>query len=440
MKNIIPVTALAALVGCASSNNGDQPPSISYDEASAFERSLLDREFVAPKKSETIYTQPINKKEACKLPTSQKQLNRQNFRAYWDGECKNGYAFGLGRDISISDTHHAEEITVHNGSADDWARPMVEYDYGKREVIYAIPGSTYPSVIAFKEKFDNSEDGSLNVIYEIMSIDETGKMLVAQSSAFNSMRFTYNSKTDNSILYKFTDNSLAPVTDFGAANFTMEVIDPKTNNVGFAVARRVDGSVFDFRITNGKKEVVTGPSDYREHLWGKYQEVLTASSKANALLQPAKQLEQEYLFKACNGKSGIKGLDNGTYTKICTWRDQFKESYAAASANYQKKLGDMRAQAATAEQQRQIQQQIALQQQMLQQQQYAAQMAELGRTLDSVNQSISNSMQPTYQFMPMVQPSLSYGSGNTTYRRVGNTVLGSDGSKCQLIGQNAICN
>ncbi len=71
---------------------------------------------------------------------------------------------------------------------------------------------------------------------------------------------------------------------------------------------------------------------------------------------------------------------------------------------------------------------------------YNAQMASLGQTLESVGQSVGGSTQPTYQYVPMEQPSLSYGSGNTTYRRVGNTIIGSDGTKCQIVGSNMICN
>ena len=115
MKAFLPFAALAVLTGCANSANPSSLPSLTYEEASAFERSLLAREPVAPQKHDNLYTQPVNKKEACKLPSSQDQLNRPNFRAYWDGECKNGYASGLGRDISISDTHHYEEITIHDG-------------------------------------------------------------------------------------------------------------------------------------------------------------------------------------------------------------------------------------------------------------------------------------------------------------------------------------
>lgn len=71
IKYLLPFVALSTLGGCATS--------LSYDDASSFERSLLARESNLPKAQEYLYTQPVNKKESCKLPTSQDQLNRSNF-------------------------------------------------------------------------------------------------------------------------------------------------------------------------------------------------------------------------------------------------------------------------------------------------------------------------------------------------------------------------
>ena len=120
MKNLKQFT-LAAYVALAACATG--PQAITYEEASAFERSLLARETAPPERPELLFVQPVNKTESCKLPTSQGQLDRPNFRAFWDGECKDGFAFGLGRDIAISDTHHVEEITIHDGTGDNWSQP-----------------------------------------------------------------------------------------------------------------------------------------------------------------------------------------------------------------------------------------------------------------------------------------------------------------------------
>jgi hypothetical protein len=369
MNKILLLAAFAALSCHAiQGQTASQPRVISGDEASAFELALLARESNSPKAPEKLYIQPANKAEACKLPTSQSQLDRPNIRAYWDGECKNGFAFGLGRDIAISDTHHIEEITIHDGTGDDWSQPRVDYDYVNNIVSYAVGGSTFPTQTSLSERMVDSISG-FNAYQTLSVVDKLGKAYVVQSSAFQPQRTLWNSRTDGAISYRFTDNSAAPVTNQNAAIFAAEIIDPKSNTVGgVAVVHYANGATRHFKVSNEKKEIVSPPTTYTDHLQAIYQEVVNVTSRASTNLERAQQIEREYLYKACNGKSSIKGLDNSDYTKICTWRDQFKEPYAIASANYQRQLESLRQQATTAEQQRQIQQQIAQQQQMLQQQ------------------------------------------------------------------------
>lgn len=301
-------------------------------------------------------------------------------------------------------------------------------------------GSSYPAQTIYEDSFDSSGGGTLKLLHSFYEVGVNGDYVGAYFNEFHPTRIFFDVDTHHAITYKYTDNSLFPPNSTKIPVFTLEIVDSiNSNNVGFGIAKMADGSVITARFSNGKQEVVTVPNEYKHYLWNKYQRILSATSQANTRLQPAKQIEREYLFKACNGKSGVKGLDNATFTKICTWRDQFKEPYATASANYQKQLEELRAQAATAEQQRQIQQQLAQQQQRQQQQQYEYQMASLAQSLNGVAQSISNSVPPTYQFVPIVQPSLSYGSSPTTYRKVGSTVLGSDGTACQVAGSTVIC-
>lgn len=70
------------------------------------------------------------------------------------------------------------------------------------------------------------------------------------------------------------------------------------------------------------------------------------------------------------------------------------------------------------------------------------QMAQLNQQLQQTGQSFQNSGQQIQQqsqsySAPQVQ---SYGStGGTTYNRVGNNIVGSDGSSCTYVGQSIIC-
>lgn len=424
IKQTLPYAALAFLAGCATpGQHASQPKSISYDEASAFENSLLGRGSAPPEMPSPLYTQPVNKKEPCKLPTTRDQLDRSNFRAYWDGDCNNGFAFGLGRDIAISDTHHLEEITIHDGSGNNWSQPRVGYDYVNNTVMYAVGGSRFPEATQLGEKMDSSV-GGFNAYHTLSVTDASGKSFVVQSSAFHPQRIYLNTRWDGSIAYKFTDYSASPAINQNALSFTAELVDPKSNvSGGVAIARYANGFVQHFKVVNGRPEPIKIPVDYTNHLSSKYQEILSATSQANLTLQGAQQIEREYLFKACSGKNTIAGLDNATYTKICSWRDQFKEPYAAASANYQRQLESLRQQAASAEQQRQIQQQIALQQQMLQQQQNQQTWNQINQASQQLQQSTQQILQGTSGWQaPQVQPIAPPGGNRVTCYTVGSIV------------------
>lgn len=73
-----------------------------------------------------------------------------------------------------------------------------------------------------------------------------------------------------------------------------------------------------------------------------------------------------------------------------------------------------------------------------------AQMEQLNRQIQQTGQSFQNSGQQILQqsqsyTAPQVQQVPSYGSGTTTYRRVGNTIIDSNGNACQVVGQTVIC-
>lgn len=428
MQKYLPLTALAVATCYASSAYASGTPvSISDQEASAFERSLL-AQATALKEPQPIYTQPVNKVEACKLRTSQDQLERRNFRAYWDGECKNGFAFGLGRDISLSDTHHMEEITIHNGTALPWSLSGATYNFLDNTAWYFTFGAKFPEMTTLSESYFDSVQG-FDVITELAVTDALGNRLSVASSPFKPNRVYMNQRLDAPISYKFSDNSAAPMVDPNASTFLAEIFDTRSQKFGdYYIAGYPNRTVQHFRNSGGTVHTpVTLPSSYTSHIQAKYQAISDATAQAHLSLQKAATIEREYLFKACNGKSGIKGLDNATYTKICKWRDQFKVPYATASANYQRQLATMQQQAVTAGQQQQIQQQIAMQQQIANQQQALQQRrnsqasSDAGeQILESSGDFLRNATQSTYNWQPpAVQPITPPGGNNVTCYTIG---------------------
>jgi hypothetical protein len=418
------VTGFVALAANAIAAQAAKPKKISHEEASVFERSLLARRAGVPTMPAMLYTQPVNKAEPCRLPTSRDQLDRPNFRAFWDGECKNGFATGLGRDIAISDTHHAEEITIHDGSGADWSRPSVYHDYVNNVLAYSVGGAAFPAQVSFEETMNDPASG-FNPRQTLRVVDEEGQAFVLNTSSFAPQRVYVNSDVGGSIAYRFTDNSSVPVMNPTAPVFAADVVDPKSRKTGgVVIVRYANGAVEQFRMLNGTPEAVRVPASYSEHLQAKYQEILDAFARSTAALQRAQQIEREYLFKACNGEHHIAGLEEGKYKKICSWRNQFKEPYAAASANYQRQLEGLQRLAATAAEQRLLQQQIALQQQNLSQQQNQQFWSQLNQGSQQMQQNSANILQSITNWQaPQAQPIAPLGGSKVICRTIGSTTI-----------------
>lgn len=83
--------------------------------------------------------------------------------------------------------------------------------------------------------------------------------------------------------------------------------------------------------------------------------------------------------------------------------------------------------------------QYSMQQQQVEMQQLGQQLQQMGESYrDSSQQMLQQSQQYS---TPQYQPIAPYGSsGTTSYRRVGNTVMGTDGSRCHIVGETVLCN
>jgi len=355
--------AAMSLAACGTtSKNVFQVKKISLDEAFVFQRSLASSGTPMPVEAQRLYTQPVNKTEPCKILTSKEQLDRNNFRAYWDGQCRSGFAFGLGRDIAISDTHHTEEITIYGENGNLSETPSVIYDFVNNQVTYRFIGKEFWSGLIFEEKIKN-EPGNFNIYYSTVSISERGDSHGIYWSSFDHRRVLVN-KVGN-VIYRYSEDKFAQNTD--SMVFFAETLDFKSGHPGgFAIVRYANGQIGHFKIGGIKPEPVQLPQEYTTDSEAKYIETQSAQAEISTKLDQAKRIEREYLYLACNGKHRISSLDKSISTKICTWRDQFQEPFKAAQKQYLENLERRRDQARSQEDQRRTQEQLEYQRRLVQ--------------------------------------------------------------------------
>jgi hypothetical protein len=379
-------------------------PKVSTREAMQFENDLiaaLPKAVVKPR-PELLYTQPANHTEPCKLPTSQDQLDRRNFRAYWDGQCKDGYAFGLGRDIALSDTHHVEEITVHHLSVpQDFPRSFVSIDFVNNLLFYGSDNLAQRVTTGTRQQFVRNPDDTMSLNISTGEGRNNGnQMLSMQTSPFEAGVIVTNVR-EGQPTYFYGDWTAVP----GASDrpsFNVAVHDPATRRpVGYGIVRFRNGALEH----QGPKGLVQLSKEYVDHLLARIAEANTAVVAAGAETAKAQQMEREYLYAACKSGYVIEGVpakDIPITHEICTWRDQWKDAYARSQARFEQKQADLRTQAAAREQQ--IAAQRTQQQQAMQQQAAAnaAAWAAVGQSL----QQTTNTIQQQNQWLMNFQRSL----------------------------------
>jgi hypothetical protein len=404
---LIAITAtISTLVGCATpGQQGPKARSVSYEEAMAYENSLRAAASTAPGKPEKIYVQPLNKKEPCKLPSTNDQISRSNFRAFWDGQCKNGYAFGLGRDVAISDTLHLEEITIYGDGGNNDGAPSVAYNFVLNEIRHIVRDINADVEYSLAEQIlDKPNDFKLT--HGVYKTSRTYGELVVVTSPFSTTQFLHHN--DGKVYYKFSDNSAGPVINPANPTGYVEILNPKTGvGGGVSIIRHGTGQVRHVLVSGAAKEDVAAPLEYAQYIQTKIKMAFDAKTEALSKIEPAYQLEREYKYLACNGKHTIDGLDKDISTKICTWREQYKTKYDDALAKSKQALEDMRRKADEAAQQRQTQQQNQAMQQQRQQQQTQQAVQEVANAVNEFGLGMQNSSRQMQQNMmntPMVAP------------------------------------
>lgn len=425
------ITALTLLLtACATG-----PRKVSMVEATASESQIISaaRNRPAPAQPEKLYTQPVNKTEPCKLPTSKEQLERKNFRTYWDGDCKDGYAYGLGRDIALADTHHVEEITFHNGDGDSRGQPMRLIDYVHNHGIYGVHGEAFPATAGYNE-FVTNNGADFSIRYVAVATDEKGNLRFLESSPFSPVKVTVN-RSHGKPEYVLVDYSALPATS-DQPQLALFAADPATKKpAGFRIVRFRNGVIQHQKLAaDGQSvaELVQLPPEYITQLTEGIGEVQAAVQKAYADAAKAQQMEREYLHMACAADYSIKGMpakDMEIARQICTWRDQWKDPYARAETKYKQEMEQKQREVAQAEQQRAY---ITAQEA----QAAAAQSAAFATSLTQMNQAIqqqnNNTMQQINQMNQHLQNQNSQMMKSWAPQQNKTTV-------CQTVGSQIIC-
>lgn len=332
MNRLTALSALLVLAGCGSLPQ--QLKTIGPEEADAFEKAATAQWKASDRgqqaRPEPIYAQPLNKTEPCKLPTTSDQLTRSNLKVYWDGECKNGFANGLGRDIAISDTHHYEEIAYHHGTGqpqagDSWAF----FDFAAKAAVYRRLVSNNHEPVQVTEVFRPDERGNPytvvkrriegNAVYEVNRIPELTLPVTIVYAG-------------DGLFYKHTDWTNVPHAPY-AGTFEVFEMQSRRQSPWTLVADKA-GQLHGFETQGGQRQKVNLPEEYAKRILDKAREVQATEHQMDDAYAHAKSMEREYLYGVCENNRQSPGIPQETYTKICSLMKDNEGAKHTALATY----------------------------------------------------------------------------------------------------------
>ena len=190
LRNIsIGAIVIFSLYGCSSSAPLRNQPHVKSMSPSDFQRYLdediqIKSQINLPPHQTEDENWVDTQKSKCKIFASASfKQNDPTVKFYWDGECKDGYAIGLGREFSIGKQTYVEAIGEYKGGKNI---PQYFYDFNKankRFYIGYLGNNVSKNILLFEGMLDNNNVFNRSITfhdfdhkdrYSKISVDDAG--------------------------------------------------------------------------------------------------------------------------------------------------------------------------------------------------------------------------------------------------------------------------
>lgn len=277
-------------------------------------------------KTKIVWVQPKNKKDACKVYVAYEEenpLDDDSYRLFWDGQCKDGYAHGLGREIEKANLIDRWQIGVYE-------KGMPKDSYINNNILYNI-------YIESESNYGVSEYQVIRKVYE-KNNDIDIKYYIGTSGSKDepALRIMTSPFFENTYyLFKEYPNFKYQIKEQG--NDTQFVILNKENKAhGWGFQKQNNSNLKNIIFNNGLSTfVATFPDSYYEKAYSIVDEIKIAQKKALEAQDKAQLVKKQYLKKICGNSIKIDFMDNDEYKEPCEGKYE-KELFAKINAKLQK--------------------------------------------------------------------------------------------------------
>lgn len=399
-------------------------------------------------KSGFVWIQPKNKNKTCKVNvkySDKNPLDDYSYKLFWDGDCKDGYAYGLGRVIEKANLIDSWRIGIYeNGNVKG-----ASIDNDILHDIYAEGESNYDGIEhkVIRNVFEKDRDINLFYVTGIQH-NNINPGLVTITSPFMKNKMILKKMYPN-FEYRYTDFSNDTESQY---EFEFSIINKDNKKNGWAYNKLKSGKISGYIFENDKmifnsnettnndsdktyKEFITNnknicleeglswsfgdrknefkcggwitrdendiiiksiPNEFYQRMENIVLTIKTATDKAILFQNDAQLIKKQYLKKLCRNNIKVDFMDNDEYKEICENKYE-KELFTKINNKLQKiteekiaKLKEEKYQEQKAKEEQYRQQQLAIEEQKLAAQRRQATAAEDASDTEYFNQSLQN--------------------------------------------------
>jgi len=263
-------------------------------------------------RSAVKWVQARNKKVPCKLyvgiSVDDDRTQDEQFAIYWDGDCKDGYANGLGREFERGRLQNAEALALYHGKQQEpqyfvqsfpLENRVQEGDINSR---YYVETTINESAHGFDIAYRYGYFGTLE-----------DPALVTSSSPFEDV--TMYTKSYPNFHYQLFDFSK---DEFSQTKYAFYMLNQSQLKNGFGFEMPVTGNPRGGEYSNGNVlRAARLPEIYFARAREMFAEVTRAGQRAIDSQKQAIAVEQEYLDRICKASVAVDFIDDAEYKSIC---------------------------------------------------------------------------------------------------------------------------
>lgn len=314
MKQFITPLAVIFLSACASSGPYNQSkireiPASEFQGYVDYDLAIKQASGIPPK-TETQAVWEDTQQKDCKIWASAGFREKDpSVSFFWDGECKDGYAYGLGREFTIGKNTYTESIGEYAGGK---TAPQYYYEFYKNQKIFMLGALTQDSNerLRIERGLDTDNAVMSSIVFEDNKNREKYRHVVIATRNMNLS--VYNSAGGLNITYRNYEDDPVIQED-------MYIKFDDRNLYGFQANKNGSKRFVDFTIPSSTP--ANPPENLKQFVGEKlgYLQNDFAKQHTDAVSQfnlATKKVDQ-YINTACTSKP-VKGIDKDTYYAICS--------------------------------------------------------------------------------------------------------------------------